>query len=106
MYVKQRKEPMLICCRYGALSPAVRKQQATLFNDTKSGYDILIASDAIGMGLNLNIRRVIFSTTSKFDGKDFRELTPLVANTQGTCHRHLGIQTDSWSGWKIWVCVF
>jgi ATP-dependent RNA helicase SUPV3L1/SUV3 len=38
---------------YGALPPASRNEQARLFNDPNSGYDILIASDAIGMGLNL-----------------------------------------------------
>jgi len=39
--------------------------QAALFNTEGSGYDVLVASDAIGMGLNLNIRRVIFHTTQK-----------------------------------------
>jgi ATP-dependent RNA helicase SUPV3L1/SUV3 len=40
---------------YGALPPASRNEQARLFNDPNSGYDILIASDAIGMGLNLYV---------------------------------------------------
>jgi len=35
-----------------------------------------VATDAIGMGLNLNIRRVIFSSLLKFDGKETRALTP------------------------------
>jgi len=60
---------------YGALPPETRKKQALLFNDPSSGYDILIASDAIGMGLNLNIGRVIFSAVEKFDGEAFRSLT-------------------------------
>ena len=38
---------------YGALPPEVRAQQARLFNDPDNDYDILVASDAIGMGLNL-----------------------------------------------------
>ena len=38
---------------YGALPPEVRAQQAQLFNDENNEYDILVASDAIGMGLNL-----------------------------------------------------
>jgi superfamily II RNA helicase len=38
-------------------------------------YDVLVASDAIGMGLNLNIRRLIFSTMEKFDGTEVRNLT-------------------------------
>ena len=38
---------------YGSLPPEVRAQQAKLFNDQNNDYDILVASDAIGMGLNL-----------------------------------------------------
>ncbi len=40
-----------------------------------SGSDILVASDAVGMGLNLNIRRIIFSTLENFDGTSMRALT-------------------------------
>lgn len=57
---------------YGALSPEVRRAEAKRFNTGKA--DILIATDAIGMGLNLSIKRVIFSTLYKFDGKDRRAL--------------------------------
>ena len=39
--------------------------QARLFNDDNTGYDVLVASDAIGMGLNLNIRRIVFHTAIK-----------------------------------------
>lgn len=54
------------CCMiYGQLPSETRSSQARLFNDENSGYDVLIASDAIGMGLNLNIRRVIFHNTLK-----------------------------------------
>lgn len=38
---------------YGSLPPEIRATQAKLFNDPDSEYDILVASDAIGMGLNL-----------------------------------------------------
>ena len=38
---------------YGSLPPEIRAQQAELFNDPDNDYDILVASDAIGMGLNL-----------------------------------------------------
>lgn len=38
---------------YGSLPPESRNSQARLFNDPSSGYDVLVASDAIGMGLNL-----------------------------------------------------
>ena len=56
------------CVVYGALPPETRTQQAKLFNDPNSGYDVLVASDAVGMGLNLNIRRVVFYSLDKFDG--------------------------------------
>ena len=52
---------------YGALPPEMRRTQARLFNDPDSGYDVLVASDAVGMGLNLNIRRIIFHTLTKFE---------------------------------------
>ncbi|XP_010256130.1 PREDICTED: ATP-dependent RNA helicase SUV3, mitochondrial isoform X4 [Nelumbo nucifera] len=60
---------------YGSLPPETRTRQATMFNDESSQFDVLVASDAIGMGLNLNISRIIFSTLKKFDGTDMRELT-------------------------------
>jgi ATP-dependent RNA helicase SUPV3L1/SUV3 len=53
---------------YGSLPPQTRSEQARLFNDPNSGYDILVASDAIGMGLNLNIERLIFHSLLKHDG--------------------------------------
>ena len=51
---------------YGALSPEVRRTESKRFCDGSA--DILVATDAIGMGLNLPIRRVIFSSIDKFDG--------------------------------------
>ncbi|KAF9123408.1 RNA helicase [Mortierella sp. 14UC] len=60
---------------YGSLPPESRSTQAKLFNDPNSGYDVLVASDAIGMGLNLNIRRIIFEATEKFDGSVVRTLS-------------------------------
>lgn len=46
-----------------------------MFNDDTSDLNVLVSSDAIGMGLNLNISRIIFSTMMKFDGFCIRELT-------------------------------
>jgi ATP-dependent RNA helicase SUPV3L1/SUV3 len=57
---------------YGALSPEVRRTESTRFCSGKA--DILVATDAIGMGLNLPIRRVIFSNIHKFDGVASRHL--------------------------------
>lgn len=44
------------CVVYGALPPEARTGQAALFNTPRSGYSVLAASDAVGLGLNLNIR--------------------------------------------------
>jgi ATP-dependent RNA helicase SUPV3L1/SUV3 len=70
----ERSLGMKACVIYGRLPPETRKQQAQLFNEPGSQYDILVASDAIGMGLNLNIRRIVFSSLSKFDGTKTRPL--------------------------------
>jgi ATP-dependent RNA helicase SUPV3L1/SUV3 len=51
---------------YGALSPEVRRGESARF--CEGDADILVATDAIGMGLNLPIRRVIFCNIHKFDG--------------------------------------
>ena len=56
------------CVIYGALPPETRRLQASLFNDPDNEYDVLVASDAVGMGLNLNIRRVVFYSISKYNG--------------------------------------
>lgn len=53
---------------YGALPPETRSEQARLFNEG-SQFQVLVASDAIGMGLNLNIKRVVFHTALKWSGE-------------------------------------
>lgn len=63
------------CVIYGKLPPQTRADQARRFNDPNSGYDILVASDAIGMGLNLNIKRIIFNTIFKFNGEEVIRLS-------------------------------
>ncbi|KAL9658739.1 hypothetical protein ABK040_005894 [Willaertia magna] len=65
-----------VCVVYGGLPPQTRIAQAALFNNENSAYDVLVATDAIGMGLNLNIKRVIFSAVEKYDGFEQRLLTP------------------------------
>ncbi|KAK8090984.1 hypothetical protein PG994_000489 [Apiospora phragmitis] len=60
---------------YGSLPPETRAQQAALFNDPDNEYDYLVASDAIGMGLNLEIKRVIFEQTHKRDSTTYRPMT-------------------------------
>lgn len=57
---------------YGDLPPEVRKKQYDQFINKEN--KIVITTDAIGMGVNLPIRRVVFVNTKKFDGEEFREL--------------------------------
>ncbi len=64
----ERRTNHKCCVIYGALPPEMRRHQAALFNEPNNGFDILVASDAVGMGLNLNIRRVIFHKVQKFEG--------------------------------------
>lgn len=64
----EEQTPFKTCVVYGALPPETRRQQAKLFNDPKSGYDVMVASDAVGMGLNLNIGRIIFHKMHKKEG--------------------------------------
>ena len=65
------KEPAII---YGALPYATRRRQMEGFLAGEMEY--VVSTDAIGMGLNLPIRRVIFMETEKFDGTERRELKP------------------------------
>lgn len=61
---------------YGALGPEVRRAEAARFVDGRA--DVLVATDAIGMGLNLGgIERVLFATTTKFDGTVRRQLNTM-----------------------------
>ena len=58
----------------GSLSPRTRNAQVEMYEDKKVDY--LVATDAIGMGLNLNIDHVSFSSFTKFDGRYMRSLSP------------------------------
>ena len=59
---------------YGNLSPEVRREEARRFREKET--DILIATDAIAMGMNLPIKTILFSKVIKFDGEKDRFLTP------------------------------
>ncbi|MFD1343463.1 helicase-related protein [Litorisediminicola beolgyonensis] len=58
----------------GALSPRTRNAQVDLYQNGE--VDFLVATDAIGMGLNLDIDHVAFSSLTKFDGRRMRPLAP------------------------------
>ncbi|MCV6596904.1 MAG: helicase-related protein, partial [Mangrovicoccus sp.] len=71
----------------GALSPRTRNAQVELYQNGEVDY--LVATDAIGMGLNLDIRHVAFSALAKFDGRRMRMLQPNeLAQIAGRAGRH------------------
>lgn len=71
----------------GALSPRTRNAQVALYQN--GDVDFLVATDAIGMGLNLDISHVAFSGLTKFDGHRMRELQPdELAQIAGRAGRH------------------
>ncbi|WP_224815744.1 helicase-related protein [Hasllibacter sp. MH4015] len=71
----------------GALSPRTRNAQVELYQN--GDVDVLVATDAIGMGLNLDIKHVAFSGLRKFDGRKMRDLWPNeLAQIAGRAGRH------------------
>lgn len=62
---------------YGNLSPEVRRAQAARFRDGTA--DIVVGTDAIAMGLNLPIQRVVMTTTVKFNGVEEEEISASLA---------------------------
>ncbi|MEO0419218.1 MAG: helicase-related protein [Pseudomonadota bacterium] len=71
----------------GALSPETRNKQVELFQNGEVDY--IVATDAIGMGLNLDLNHVAFAALTKFDGKRKRRLTPAeMAQIAGRAGRH------------------
>jgi ATP-dependent RNA helicase SUPV3L1/SUV3 len=71
---QQLSEEHSVSVVYGNLSPEIRREEARRFRVGES--DILIATDAIAMGLNLPIKTLLFATDNKFDGLCRRELNP------------------------------
>ena len=71
----------------GALSPETRNRQVELFQNGEVDY--IVATDAIGMGLNLDLDHVAFAALTKFDGRRKRRLTPAeMAQIAGRAGRH------------------
>jgi ATP-dependent RNA helicase SUPV3L1/SUV3 len=72
----------------GALSPRTRNAQVELYQS--GDVDYLVATDAIGMGLNLDVDHVAFAQERKFDGYQYRGLTPAeLAQIAGRAGRHM-----------------
>jgi ATP-dependent RNA helicase SUPV3L1/SUV3 len=62
---------------YGNLSPEVRRAQAERFRDGTA--DVVVGTDALAMGLNLPISRIVMTTTVKFNGYEEEEISPTLA---------------------------
>jgi ATP-dependent RNA helicase SUPV3L1/SUV3 len=72
----------------GALSPRTRNAQIALYQGGEVDY--LVATDAIGMGLNMDVDHVAFAGLSKFDGRVARRLSPAeMAQIAGRAGRHM-----------------
>ncbi len=72
----------------GALSPRTRNAQVAMYQAGE--VDHLVATDAIGMGLNMDVDHVAFAATRKFDGKRSRALSPPeLAQIAGRAGRHM-----------------
>ena len=71
----------------GALSPRTRNAQVAMYQSGE--VDFLVATDAIGMGLNMDVDHVAFAQTRKFDGRRHRALMPAeLAQIAGRAGRH------------------
>jgi ATP-dependent RNA helicase SUPV3L1/SUV3 len=72
----------------GSLSPRTRNAQVALYQN--GDVDYLVATDAIGMGLNLDLDHVAFAQDAKFDGRSHRRLTPAeMGQIAGRAGRHV-----------------
>src|SRR5262245_20572255 len=81
----------------GALSPRTRNAQVALYQS--GDVDFLVATDAIGMGLNLDVDHVAFAGVRKYDGQVHRELTPAeLAQIAGRAGRHMNDGTFGVTG--------
>jgi ATP-dependent RNA helicase SUPV3L1/SUV3 len=58
---------------YGSLPPTTKKEQARMFNEREGNIQFLAATDAVGMGLNFNIQRIIFYSVKKLDYEELRK---------------------------------
>ena len=81
----------------GALSPRTRNAQVAMYQQGEVDY--LVATDAIGMGLNMDVDHVAFAAVRKFDGRQHRQLSPVeLAQTAGRAGRHMNDGTFGTTG--------
>ena len=81
----------------GSLSPKTRNSQVELYQSGDANF--LVATDAIGMGINMNIDNISFSNIRKFDGKKTRKLTlSEISQIAGRAGRHINDGTFGVTG--------
>jgi ATP-dependent RNA helicase SUPV3L1/SUV3 len=81
----------------GALSPRTRNAQVAMYQSGEVDY--LVATDAIGMGLNMDVDHVAFARLNKFDGNQSRRLTPAeIGQIAGRAGRHMSNGTFGTTG--------
>jgi ATP-dependent RNA helicase SUPV3L1/SUV3 len=81
----------------GALSPRTRNAQVEMFQS--GDVDYIVATDAIGMGLNLDVDHIAFAADRKYDGWQYRRLTPAeFGQIAGRAGRHLSDGTFGTTG--------
>ncbi|MBL4614319.1 MAG: disulfide oxidoreductase, partial [Magnetovibrio sp.] len=81
----------------GALSPRTRNAQVEMFQN--GDVDYLVATDAVGMGLNMDVDHVALAATRKYDGRIMRDLQPTeLAQIAGRAGRHLNDGTFGTTG--------
>ena len=81
----------------GSLSPKTRNSQVELYES--GGANFLVATDAIGMGINMNIDNISFSNLKKFDGKKTRKLNlSEISQIAGRAGRHINDGTFGITG--------
>lgn len=77
---------------YGRLSPEVRREQARKFDEQET--DIIVSTDAISMGMNLPIKRIVFSTLTKYiNNKEYPISESEIKQIAGRAGRYLRFPT-------------
>ena len=81
---------------YGNLSPEVRREEARRFREGET--EILVATDAIAMGMNLPIKTILFSKAEKFDGVTNRKLMPSEVHQISGRAGRFGLEEEGYVG--------
>ncbi len=79
---------------YGNLAPEVRRAQAERFRDGSA--DVVVATDALAMGLNMPIQRIVMTTTVKFNGVEEEEISASLARQIAGRAGRYGVHEEGW----------